>query len=118
MRSDADTLLLFLSANNIMFTKPTNDPWYSAHQLGPVYASGHGNGIVQTYVADQAANVVGCAYQYQYCNPHLPPSSGCGPLLPANQDEMNNYDYSMFSAEQKAAFTTFWSILNLAPFAP
>lgn len=35
LRTDADVTLVFLSANQIIYFLPVDDPWYSAHQTIP-----------------------------------------------------------------------------------
>ena len=118
MRTDADTILMFLSANNIMYTEPTDDPWYSAHIIaGPVYdLNGAAMGSTELYQADNAASPLGCTVQYQVCNPNVPSSSGCGPLT---SQLFLNETLSMFSSEhQKQTFITFFFFLKSAPSAP
>ncbi|KAF1986965.1 hypothetical protein K402DRAFT_463095 [Aulographum hederae CBS 113979] len=75
VRTDADTILVFLSANSVMFESPVDDPWFSAHH--PVLVPDEPT----VFGADFAASVIGCTKQYQSCNPNLGLSSlGCLPL--------------------------------------
>lgn len=84
---DADTSLFFLSANSILFSSLTDDPWYSAHQLSAVITgtSVAGSGEFKAYNADSAAVAVGCTSQYQACNPNKPTDTGCSPYLGQQQ---------------------------------
>jgi hypothetical protein len=80
-RGDADVSLVVLSAGNIVFTKPVNDPWYSAHKpLQNVTHVGNSKGRQELYMADSPASVLGCAIQYQQCIPTLPEGKRCSPL--------------------------------------
>ncbi|ETN37646.1 uncharacterized protein HMPREF1541_07269 [Cyphellophora europaea CBS 101466] len=63
-RHDADLTLLFLSSNKIYFKSVSDDPFFAAHQ--PFVMPGlYGNETM--YHADNAANVLGCTEQYQFC---------------------------------------------------
>ncbi|KAF2800964.1 hypothetical protein K505DRAFT_344820 [Melanomma pulvis-pyrius CBS 109.77] len=80
-RGDADVSLIFLSTANIVFTKPVDDPWYSAHRpLKNVTAVGRSKGKQELYMADSPASVLGCAIQYQQCMPSLPDGRRCSEL--------------------------------------
>ncbi|KAK7525364.1 uncharacterized protein IWZ02DRAFT_233114 [Phyllosticta citriasiana] len=74
-RTDADVSLFFLSANDVLFTDGTNDPWYSAR--GEAYKARDvtTGEVVEMYVQDAAATALGCAEQEQYCNPNAAASS-------------------------------------------
>ncbi|KAF2750359.1 hypothetical protein M011DRAFT_239586 [Sporormia fimetaria CBS 119925] len=66
-RDDADTFLVFLSSNSILFTNPSgvDDPWYSAHvEKGNLNSRKGGS---NTYFADNAVSPLGCTSQYQIC---------------------------------------------------
>ncbi|KAI0185775.1 hypothetical protein EV127DRAFT_473165 [Xylaria flabelliformis] len=76
-RMDADTTLLFLSGNGVLFTAPVNDDWYRGTQrYGNTTVSGS-PGVWQTYRPVEAASPLGCAEQYQFC---VPDTTRCGPL--------------------------------------
>ncbi|KAI1733495.1 hypothetical protein F4680DRAFT_463789 [Xylaria scruposa] len=76
-RTDADTTLLFLSGNGVLFTAPVNDDWYRGTQrYGNTTVSGS-PGVWQTYRPVEAASPLGCAEQYQFC---LSDTTRCGPL--------------------------------------
>jgi hypothetical protein len=80
-RGDADVSLVFLSAGNIIFTKPVDDPWYSAHvPLQNITATGNSKGRQELYMADSPASVLGCAIQYQQCISTLPEGKRCSQL--------------------------------------
>lgn len=68
-REDALTALFFLSAKDVMFVKPVDDEWYSAHQPGPSLLTSGEYFQVSAYYADNAANVLGCVGRRQICNP-------------------------------------------------
>ncbi|OCK78531.1 hypothetical protein K432DRAFT_394700 [Lepidopterella palustris CBS 459.81] len=100
-RKDADTMLLFLSANNIGYPSPVDDLWYSAHR-GPY--SWLENSTL--WFADNSASVLGCALQVQLCNPNLSLDNGCGPLLSLSElsENWNGTDQSMWQSEKQANF--------------
>src|SRR5262245_23183337 len=80
-RTDADTMLFFLTAHGIIFTKPVDDPWFSAHRDG----TQHGNirnssQRFSSWLQDEPLAVMGCAMQMQFCNPNLPEDKRCEPL--------------------------------------
>ncbi|KAI0390399.1 hypothetical protein F5Y17DRAFT_65954 [Xylariaceae sp. FL0594] len=68
-RDDAEISLFFLSANNIRFVRPVDDPWFSAHRGAGNFTSTSLGGSVQFYLADAPATVMGCATQEQWCRP-------------------------------------------------
>ncbi len=78
-RSDADVTLFFLSSQGIIFTRETNDPWYSAHRLGSYHALNFNNMSDITFLADDLVSVLGCTDQIQLCNPNLPTNSSSPP---------------------------------------
>ena len=85
VRNDADVSVLFLSSNGVRFKQPTDDPWFSAHKPGaqalvtPNATAGN-TSAADVFYGDMPAQVLGCARQFQYCNPSLPESSRCTPL--------------------------------------
>lgn len=87
-RTDASIELFFLSANNIIFMDEVADDWYSAH----VYA-GNMSATVGTdasaerpvYHQDEAASVLACAVQQQFCSPSLLDSNSCIPISSPTQ---------------------------------
>jgi hypothetical protein len=59
-RDDADTTLFFLSANTIIFERPVDDPFFSAHQVRHSM-SNQGNETI--YITDNPAGILGCVEQ-------------------------------------------------------
>lgn len=58
--TDGDAFMLFLFANSIIFTEPSDDPWFSAHKTWSFDA---GDYNVTGYSADYLGTVVGCVEQ-------------------------------------------------------
>lgn len=83
-----DVTLFFLSANDVTYTEPSNDPWYAAHlqvEL-PDPSAASPNATIPAYLRDEPARVLGCATRYQFCNPDPAAGKSCTPLtgiLPA-----------------------------------
>ncbi|GME54039.1 uncharacterized protein K452DRAFT_307625 [Neofusicoccum parvum] len=77
-RPDYELMLFFLSTNTVMFSKETDDPWYSAHtDTGTDWSYSYKNdnkdtleGEMRFYFADAPASAVGCTEQMQVCNPN------------------------------------------------
>jgi len=74
-REDADTFLIFLSGNGVVFVEPMNDTWYRATDLD--LAVGAISGKRQTYRPVEAASPLGCTEQFQFC---FSSSNACGLL--------------------------------------
>ncbi|KAI1128616.1 hypothetical protein F5Y10DRAFT_291899 [Nemania abortiva] len=77
---DADLHLIFLSGNGVIFSQPTEDPWYRAtHHLGRLSGFGsNGTQIIQDiYRPEEAASPLCCAERFQYCFANV---TACGPL--------------------------------------
>ncbi|KAK0720238.1 hypothetical protein B0H67DRAFT_180194 [Lasiosphaeris hirsuta] len=88
-RTDADIMLLFLSANAIAFAKKTDDPWYAAStavNFTTVLRDENGdfvkNETSTQYFQTEVASPLGCRLQDQFCNPNKPLDVGCSPLGP------------------------------------
>ena len=64
-RTDANVVLLMLNQNTVSYLKPSDDPWMPAHQLIPPT-----NMTEPIWISDYDATVLGCAEQYQFCNPN------------------------------------------------
>ncbi|KAL9074945.1 MAG: hypothetical protein Q9157_004194, partial [Trypethelium eluteriae] len=125
-RVDADTGIFFLSANNVVFLAPVDDPWYSAHN-GPfnvptLGTSTYGPGNISAWFADYPAIALGCTHQAQYCNPLLPAQQGCSPLMGLYSTALEPLDTdrgglsSWFQGSQLDRLNTFLDIL--AEFTP
>jgi len=80
VRPDADTNLIFLSANSIAFFQKSDDPWFSVHKNGTAGRWLETQEMTPTFRFDIPATVMGCTVQEQYCNPNLPGSQRCEPL--------------------------------------
>lgn len=62
-RDNADMSLLFLRPNAMRYSKPCDDPWFSAHWSVP-------NKLNLTwYEGDNYITTLGCTEQYRVCNP-------------------------------------------------
>jgi hypothetical protein len=74
--NETDVMLFFLSANDIKFFKPCDDPWYAATTLAREFdpTGLSGNTTVTYYVRDEPARALGCTSAYQFCHPDI--SSG------------------------------------------
>ncbi|KAI3316465.1 hypothetical protein HD806DRAFT_458237 [Xylariaceae sp. AK1471] len=64
-RTDADTFLIFLSGNGVVFVEPMNDTWYHARDLD--LSVGSASTSRKTYRPDEAASPLGCTEQFQFC---------------------------------------------------
>lgn len=83
--TDGDVNLLFLSANDIKFLNPVEDPWYSAQipkgNFTGTYMIGEElNGVVPIWARDSPVRPLGCVERYQFCNPNHPANSSCTSL--------------------------------------
>ena len=91
-KTDADILIVFLSANGIIFDKKTDDPWYMADgefNDTTTYVdknTGNVTKVVNTteYYMTEPASPLACKLQDQLCNPNKPREVGigCSPLSP------------------------------------
>ncbi|KAF2026090.1 hypothetical protein EK21DRAFT_103512 [Setomelanomma holmii] len=77
---DADVHLAFLSAPEIHFSTPVNDPWFSAHKNASEINNQDTRQKFEAYLQDEPLGVMACTQQVQYCNPNLPKGSRCEPL--------------------------------------
>jgi hypothetical protein len=75
-RPNTSVSIIFLEASGITYTNRTEDPWFSATTLkgGMV---GWNNEVIETFVADAPAGVLGCAVQQSLCNPAMADIDGC-----------------------------------------
>ena len=79
-RVDADVHLAFLSAPEIHFATPVNDPWFSAHKNASEISNQKTKEKFVAYLQDEPLGVMACTQQVQYCNPNLPEDERCEPL--------------------------------------
>lgn len=75
----SDLYLIFLSANDIMYTSEVNDDWYAAHQYLKLYHSvfSQSSAPIPTYLSDEPASVLGCTRHYEACSPNSAPEEPC-----------------------------------------
>jgi hypothetical protein len=80
IRDDADVHMLFLSAPEIRFSAPVNDPFFLANKGASELHNQDTTSTFSSYVQNEPLGVMACAIQLQYCNPNLPKGSNCEPL--------------------------------------
>ncbi|KAG6354602.1 hypothetical protein INS49_004620 [Diaporthe citri] len=73
----ADTHLVFLGTNAIVFERETFDPWYHATRPAWDMTIGAGMPSATMYAADDPAPPLACLVQYRICNPNLPKEKSC-----------------------------------------
>lgn len=67
-RDDADVSLIFLAANDILYTGLINDPIFQATKAAGTYDESGNNQTL--YTSDYYVNALGCIDQHQFCNPN------------------------------------------------
>lgn len=77
---DADVHLLFMSAPELHYAEPVDDPWFSAHKNASDLNDQQTRSKFSAWVQDEPVGVMGCTHQFQYCNPNLPADERCEPL--------------------------------------
>ncbi|KAI0532332.1 hypothetical protein GGR58DRAFT_523304 [Xylaria digitata] len=80
VRADADTHLIFLTGNGVVFSEHTDDAWYNVSRTAtdvPITQADE-YGIEQVYFPQAPASPLACADQHQFCTNDHPRS--CGPL--------------------------------------
>ena len=81
LQTDGDISLFFMSANDIQYDNPVDDPIFKAHTLETTPTTG-----VPYYLSDDWVDVIGCVDQYQYCNPgHNEQATQCTSLTSNNE---------------------------------
>lgn len=115
-RADADVMIFFLTAHGIMYTQPVDDPWFSAHRLGPKYGNIRNNESFPSYLQDEPLAVMGCAMQMQFCNPNLPEERRCEPLRGTIDDSYPVTDLYA-TQSQKTSFQWAIDIIRLSFFS-
>ncbi|KAI0487734.1 hypothetical protein F4859DRAFT_525796 [Xylaria cf. heliscus] len=83
--TNGDGTILFLSSNALQFTKPCDDPIFSAH-----VASNRKENNGTLYLQDRLAGVVGCFEQYQFCSSSTTVCSMVGGLGDVQQIYLND----------------------------
>lgn len=105
-RDDAEITLFFLAANNVLYTKAVNDPWFSAHRSAGNFTSVSQEGVAQLFYADEPATVLACANQEQFCRPGSKSHRSDGGGEPICEPLMDGYDHgasvqSLWSDDEK-----------------
>ncbi|KAI0198859.1 hypothetical protein F4808DRAFT_462435 [Astrocystis sublimbata] len=81
VRPNAEVVLFFLSANNIIYSGKVDDPWFSAHSPAGLYSPSVEKGDAnEFYHADEPATVLACSNQEQFCRPQPGGQPICEPL--------------------------------------
>lgn len=98
----------------MVYLGPVDDPWYSAHLQFPG-VSLHSQvlkGNSSAWFRDNPVNVLGCAEQYQFCNPHLPANTNCTSL--AGLDQASTMTDGLWrSPAQNVSFYTISSLFTV-----
>ncbi|KAJ3574372.1 hypothetical protein NPX13_g4381 [Xylaria arbuscula] len=80
IRSDADTTIVTISGNGVVFSEPFTDPWYNVSKVPGI--GGLTNlptaDTISYYLPGAPASPLGCIAQDQYCTSNDP--INCGPL--------------------------------------
>lgn len=79
-RSDADTFLVFLSGNGVVFSEPADDDWYRATKYLYNVTAPEFNATWPVYGFEDAASPLACVQRHQFCHTSLPESDRCGPF--------------------------------------
>jgi hypothetical protein len=115
-RQDADVMLFFLSSQGITFTQPVDDLWYSAHKPGPARLNSVSGLTEPMYLSDELVTVLGCTWQWQFCNPFGPEETRCNPLRGMADDRFDRYDIWQ-SASQKTTMEWVYNAIGLGIFS-
>ncbi|KAL9615740.1 MAG: hypothetical protein Q9160_009297 [Pyrenula sp. 1 TL-2023] len=67
---DAKVDLFFLSSNEIAFSQPCDDDWFSAHQEYNWVEGVNSTQRTPLYQSDLLVSVLGCSHREQMCNPN------------------------------------------------
>lgn len=89
-RTDAEVSLYFLSANEIAYTEPVDDPWFSAHDEGTFQE-------LTLWSPDNPVRVLGCIDQQQICS--ATGSKQCTPLGRLNYADLDALDLNIAQLE-------------------
>ncbi|KAF2265455.1 hypothetical protein CC78DRAFT_515110 [Lojkania enalia] len=79
-RTDADVSVVYLSAPQIRFSSPVDDPLFSAHKNISDIVNLDDGSMYASYLQDDPLTAMACTIQMQYCNPNRPEGSRCEPL--------------------------------------
>jgi hypothetical protein len=100
---DADVHLVFLSAPEIHFSSPVNDPWFSARKNASEIHERDSKDTFVAYLQDEPVGVMACAMQVQYCNPNLPKGERCEPLRGLNDPRKTERVKKIFPKDSQFA---------------
>jgi hypothetical protein len=101
--TDADVHLAFLSAPEIHFSNPIDDPWFSAHKSASGLHDHDSETVLDAYLQDEPLSVMGCTQQVQYCNPNLPENERCEPLRGIIDPRASERVHAIFPDESQFA---------------
>ncbi|KAI3329978.1 hypothetical protein F4824DRAFT_516016 [Ustulina deusta] len=120
--SGGDIYIYFLSANGVLFSQKTLDPWYQAtHKLGTIgFVGSNGSsmgGLLDVYGQDFPGSPLACAEKRQICTATRegPQQSHCTPL--GNQADTWNAAFSN-ATDQSSYDRLSWSISSLETYIP
>jgi hypothetical protein len=103
MRDDADVHMLFLSAPEIQFSMPVNDPFFLANKRAYELHNQDTTSTFSSYVQNEPLGVMACAIQVQYCNPNLPFGINCEPLRGFLDPRASNEVKKIFTNDEQFA---------------
>lgn len=80
-RQDADTTIIFLSGNGVVYASPVSDDWYRVSPMPVNIPTSSGSGVIEVpaYLPSEPASPLGCTIQHEFCGSAFG-KSGCGPL--------------------------------------
>ncbi|KAI0016634.1 hypothetical protein F4780DRAFT_669738 [Xylariomycetidae sp. FL0641] len=78
-RPDADTTVVLLAGNGVVYTNPSDDEWYrvSSQEFSPALVSANSTASFPYYPPLEPASPLGCIVQHQFCRKS---TDNCGPL--------------------------------------
>lgn len=78
-RTDADVELLFLGQEKLQYTAPVHDPWFEALEPDTIMKPSAHSDLenITIYNAEWPVSTVGCAVQYQFCDPSIGTEANC-----------------------------------------
>ncbi|KAI0019667.1 hypothetical protein F4780DRAFT_745194 [Xylariomycetidae sp. FL0641] len=77
-RTDADTYLIFLESNGLIFAEASDDPWYDLSKH--TSHAPDGTGLSQSYRPSEPSSPLGCVEKHQFCSINTDGVRECGPL--------------------------------------
>lgn len=109
--SGGDLYLVSLSANDVLYSKETLDPWYQATRLAANFSFPDNPDMkFDVYTSDEAGSPLACVATYQYCFPSAGSDHRCIDLVGA-ADAVN--DAKALISDNKAAQRRFdWFLMS------